>query len=118
MKDSEVLSIDSLSIIYDTDDAITNNEFIQAIEALRMAVQALTRSGLGQTMPDTAARLRIALDSISANLTLATITTVDTVTTVSTVTNQSQMGTFSANDQIPALMKMAGYSLRRNITVT
>jgi hypothetical protein len=115
---STMSSSDLLSIIYDTNDAITNNELIEAIEALRMAVQALTRSGLGQTMPDTAARLRIALESISANLTLATITSVTTVSTVSTVSNQTQIGGFLANDQIPSLMKMSADSLRRNITVT
>ena len=96
-------------------------ELVESLESLRVAVQALTRSGLGQTMPDTAMRLRVALDAISASLTLATITTVGTVTTVttvSTVTNQSQLGGFAAQDQIPALMRMAADSSRRNITVT
>jgi hypothetical protein len=96
-------------------------ELVGALEALRMAVQALTRSGLGQAMPDTAARLRVALDSISASLTLATVTTVTgvtTVSTVSTVTNQAQVGGFAANDQIPSFLSIAAASLRRNITVT
>ncbi|MFN9577285.1 MAG: hypothetical protein ACK6AH_12150, partial [Gemmatimonadota bacterium] len=55
-------------------------ELAEATQALRMAVQALTRSGLGQAMPDTAMRLRVALDAISASLTLAAVTTVSTVT--------------------------------------
>jgi hypothetical protein len=92
-------------------------ELIEALEAQRMALQALTRT-IGQAMPDVAGRLRVAIDAISASLTLATITTVGTVTTVSTVTNQSQMGTIAANDQIPSLMKMSAGVLRNNISVT
>lgn len=98
-------------------------EAIEAIEALRMAVQSLTRT-VGLMQPDTAARMRVALDSITAGLTLATITTVGTVTTVSTVstvstvTNQSQLGGFAANDQIPALMTLRADGLRANISVT
>lgn len=92
-------------------------ELIEALEAQRMALQALTRT-IGQSMPDVAGRLRVAIDAISASLTLATITTVGTVTTVSTLTNQTQVGSFSATEQIPALMRIAAESLRRNISVT
>lgn len=100
---------------------VVYGELLEAIEALRMATQSLTRSGLGLVMPDTAARLRVAIDSISASLTLATVTSVGTVTTVSTVTtltNQSQIGTIAANDHIPALMRMAANGLRDRISVT
>lgn len=90
-------------------------ELVEAIEALRIAVQALTRSGLGQAMPDTAARLRVAVDAISASLTLATVTT---VTTVGTMTNQTQVGGFAATEQIPSLMRLGADSMRRNISVT
>jgi hypothetical protein len=90
-------------------------ELVEAIEALRMAVQALTRSGLGQAMPDNAARLRVAIDAISASLTLATVTT---VTTVGTMTNQTQVGGFAATEQIPSLMRLGADSMRRNISVT
>ncbi len=98
-------------------------EAIEALEAMRLAVQALTRT-VGQMQPDTAARMRVALDSITAGLTLATITTVGTVTTVSTVTtvatltNQTQVGGFSATEQIPSLMRLGADSARRNISVT
>jgi len=117
---STMSSGDQLQIVYDIDDAITNNELIQALQALRTTVQSLQRS-IGQTYPDTAGRLRVAIDAITASLTLATITTVGTVTTVSTVstvTNQSQIGTIAANEQVPALMRMAADSSRRNIIVT
>lgn len=92
-------------------------ELIDALEAMRMAVQSLTRS-VGQMQPDTAARMRVAIDSITAGLTLATVSTVSTVTTCSTLTNQSQFGTFAANDYIPAIMHMQSDNLRRNISVT
>jgi len=96
-------------------------ELLEALEALRMAVQSLTRTQ-GMTMPDTAGRLRVlAENATAANLqTTATIAsgTVTTVSTVSTVTNQSQAGTFAMQDHIPALMHLQADSLRRNIAVT
>jgi len=99
-------------------DAI--GELIEAIEAQRIALQALVRT-IGQSMPDTAGRLRVLVDSISASLTLATITTVGTVTTVTTVstlTNQTQIGGLSATEQIPSLMRLGADSARRNISAT
>ena len=93
-------------------------ELVEAIEAMRMAVQALTRSGLGQAMPDTAQRLRVVVDAITTGLTLATITTVGTVTTVSTMTNQTQIGGLPATEQIPSLMRLGADNMRRNILVT
>lgn len=98
-------------------------EAIEALEAVRYAIQSLTRT-IGLMQPDTAARMRVAIDSITAGLTLATITTVGTVstvtgvTTVSTLTNQTQIGGFAANDQIPTLMRLGADNLRRNISVS
>ncbi len=92
-------------------------EAIEALEAMRLAVQALTRT-VGQMQPDTAARMRVALDSISAGLVLSTITTVTQVTTLSTLTNQTQIGGIAATEQIPSLMRLGADSARRNITVT
>jgi hypothetical protein len=101
-------------------------ELVETLEALRMALQSLTRN-IGQAYPDTAGRLRVAIDSITGALTLATITTVGTVTTVSTVTsvtavaavtNQTNIGGFAAVDKMPSLMHGAAESLRRNIAVT
>ena len=107
-----------------TDASLTNpvpvqaiGELINAIEAQRMALQALVRT-IGQSMPDTAGRLRVLVDSISASLTLATITTVSTVTTVSTLSNQTQIGGLAATEQIPSLMRLGADSMRRNIIVT
>jgi hypothetical protein len=92
-------------------------ELIETLEAIRMAMQSLTRAA-GLLTVDTSGRVRMLLDAITASLTLATITTVTTVTTVSTVTNQAQMGGFAAQDQIPALMHLQADNLRRNISVT
>ena len=110
----------------------SQGELIEALEALRMATVSLTRSN-GLMTVDTTGRIRILLDAITANLTLATVTTVGTVgtvttvstvtslgtvTTVSTLTNQSQMGGLATQDQIPALMSMNAQGLRANINVT
>ncbi len=92
-------------------------ELIEALEAMRIAVQSMTRT-MGQMQPDTQARMRVALDSITAGLTLATITTVGAITTVATLANQSQVGGFAATEQIPSLMRLGADSMRRNITVS
>jgi len=94
---------------------VAYGELVESIEALRMAVQSLTRSGLGQAMPDTAMRLRVVVDAITGSLTLGTVST---VSNVGTLTNQTQIGGNAANDQIPALMKMAADSARRNISTS
>lgn len=114
---------DRLMVWVDVDDAQKvqgTGELVEALEAMRMCIQSLERS-IGQSYPDVAGRLRVALDAISASLTLATVSTVTgvtTVTTVSTLTNQSQVGGNAANDQIPALMHLQADNLRRNISVT
>ena len=92
-------------------------EMVEALEALRMATQSLARS-IGQSYPDVAGRLRVAVDAITAGLTLSTVTTVGTVTTVTTVSNQTNLGGFAAADQVPALLHISADGLRRNISVT
>lgn len=92
-------------------------ELIEAIEALRMAVQSLTRTGIGQVMPDTAGRLTVlAVNPTAANL--AATVSLAASQTLATLTNQTQIGGFAAVDQIPALMHLQADNLRRNITVT
>ena len=102
---------------------LTQDELIEAIQALRFAVASLTKT-IGYALPNasgfpimearqaTAANLQVTLGSIAGGQTLAA------VTTVATVTNQSQVGGFAANDQIPAFMHLQADSLRRNISVT
>lgn len=100
-------------------------ELVEAIEALRMTVGTLSRH-LSVLTPDTASRLRVVVDAITASLTLATVTTVGTVssisagtiTTVGTVTNQSQIGGVAANDVVSVLANLRANDLRSNIAVT
>jgi len=89
-------------------------ELVEALEAMRMAIQSLNRS-IGLVQPDTSARMRVVVDAITGSLTLGTVST---VSNISTLTNQTQVGGFAANDQIPALMHMQADNLRRNISVT
>ena len=95
------------------------------LQALRLAVAALTRT-IGLITPDAAGRMRVTLESAPAAVpasqsgtwNLGTVTTLSTLTTCSTLTNQSQVGGYGANDQIPALMHLSADGLRRNITVS
>jgi hypothetical protein len=89
-------------------------ELIEALEALRMTVQSLSRT-VGLAMPDTAGRLRVNTEtgavtaSLAANQTLAALTT---------LANQTNVGGQPATEQIPSLMRVAADALRRNVTVT
>ena len=96
-------------------------ELVEAIEALRFAVQSLTRS-IGMALPSPQGWPIMEVrqpTAASLNVTLASTTIASgTVTTVSTLTNQSQQGGFATNDYIPTLMRMGADNLRRNIVVT
>jgi hypothetical protein len=89
------------------------------LQALRLAVAALTRT-IGLMTPDVAGRMRVSLESAPAVVPASQSGTwnLSTITTCSTLTNQSQVGGYGANDQIPALMHLSADSLRRNITVS
>ena len=88
------------------------------LQSLRLAVAALTRT-IGLMTPDAAGRMRVTLESAPAVVPASQSGTwnLSTITTCSTLTNQSQVGGYGANDQIPALMHLSADSLRRNITV-
>lgn len=94
-------------------------ELVEAIQALRMTLAGLSGT-LGAMSPDVIGRLRVLAENpTAANLLVtASIAASQTLGTVSTVGNQTNMGGFAANDQIPALMNAAADSLRRNIVVT
>jgi hypothetical protein len=118
-------------------------ELIEAIESMRMAVNALTKTigyalpnGQGQPIMEvrqaTAASLSVtAVQPTATNLNVTAVqptaaslnatvslAAAQTLTTVGTLTNQSQIGGFAANDQIPALMHLQADNLRRNIGVS
>lgn len=97
-------------------------ELMEAIEALRFAVQALTRT-VGMAMPNASGQPVMEVRQATATNLLMTASiaagqTLATLTTLSTLTNQAQMGGFAANDQIPALMHLQADGLRNNISVT
>jgi len=106
---SSMSSTDLLQIIYDTDDAITNNELIEAISSLRMSINALNKSGAGLSTVDTVGRLRTVLDTTSS---------INSINIVATLTNQTSIGGYAANNQIPALMGIHSGGNRNNINVT
>jgi hypothetical protein len=81
-------------------------ELIEAIESMRFALQALTRS-IGLMQPDASARMRVNIEAGA----------LPTVNLVSNLTNQTQIGGHPAFEQIPALMRLGADSLRRNISV-
>lgn len=90
-----------------------HGELIEAIEALRMTVNSLSRS-IGMALPNAQGfPIMEARQATAANLQVTA-----TVATVSTLTNQSQIGGFAANDKIPSLMHLQADNLRRNIAVT
>jgi hypothetical protein len=93
-------------------------ELVEALEALRMATNSLTKS-IGFALPNLQGQpIFEARQATAANLNATVSGSLSTITTVSTVTNQAQVGGFAANDQIPALMHLQADSLRRNISVT
>lgn len=101
---------------------VTTGELLEAIEALRFAVASLTKT-IGYALPNTSGQpIMEVRQATAANLavtaSIAGSQTLSTVTTLSTLTNQSQLGGYAANDQIPALMHMQADNLRRNISVT
>jgi hypothetical protein len=98
----------------------STGELVEALQALRMATNSLAKS-IGYALPNlqgqpitearqaTAANLQVTVGSIAGGQTLANLTT---------LTNQSQLGGFATNDQIPALMHLQADNLRRNISTS
>jgi hypothetical protein len=97
-----------------TEAQLATAEITQALRQVQTQVEVLKNS-IGQTRVDSSGRLRVLLDSISSSLTLAAISS---VTTVSTVTNQTQIGGTNANDQVPALRRLAADTLLSKITIS
>jgi hypothetical protein len=96
-------------------------ELIEAIEAMRMAIQSLNRTvGLAQVNPTTG---RMLVDGagvtqpISGSVT-GSVTVSGNLTTVSTVSNISQLGGQNANSAIISFERNTADNLRNNINVT
>ena len=93
---------DVLQVIYE------EMELTEIVRQMQGELEIL-RNTIGQTRVDSGGRLRVLLDQISANLTLTTLTT---------LTNQSQIGGVAANDQVPALRRLAADTLLTKISLT
>lgn len=90
-------------------------ELIEAIEALRMAMHSLTRSGIALVMPDSAGRIPVLATSASGFTVSGTVTSNIGTGALSGLT---QIGGIAAVDHIPALLHLQADNLRRNIAVT
>lgn len=97
-----------------------DDEIRQTLSALRVAIE-LVAAQSSRFMPDTSGRNRVAIESGGVTIssgTLTTVTTVTNVTNAGTLTNQTSIGGWNANPQIPYLMMLGADNLRRNITVS
>ncbi len=120
---------DSLSIFWDDGTFVSSDtpmpvvaygELVEAIEAMRMAVQSLVNT-IGMALPNAQGFPIMEVRQATAanmNVTASVSGTVTSNIGTGSLANQTQMGGFAANDQIPALMHLQADSLRRNITVT
>ena len=95
-------------------------ELIEAIEAMRMAIQSLNRNiGLAQVNPLTG---RMLVDGSGVTQPVSGTVSVGTpaVTQSGTwnITNLATIGGQAANSQIPSFERMTADNLRRNINVT
>jgi hypothetical protein len=89
-------------------------ELMQAIEAMRMAIQALSRTiGMAQVEALTG-RLRVAVESIVAISGTVTANQGGTWN----ITNLATIGGVAANSQVQSFERMTADNLRRNINVT
>ena len=90
-------------------------ELMQAIEAMRMAIQALTRSiGMAQVNPLTG---RMLVDG-SGTTQPVSGTVAATQSGTWNITNLATLGGQAANSAIPAFERNTADNLRRNINVT
>jgi hypothetical protein len=108
---------DALQVIYE--QTSVEIESLEALEALRMAIQSLTRT-IGQSMPDTAGRQRVLAENPTAAAFNATMSLAggQTLATLATLSNQTQIGGLAATEQVPSLMRLGADSMRRNISVS
>jgi len=89
-------------------------ELLEAIEAMRMAINSLTRTiGLAQVNPLTG---RMLVDG--SGVTQPVNGSLSSITQVSLVANTQQVGGQNANSFVPSFERMTADNLRRNIVTT
>lgn len=112
VSEGDLSSVNPLPIttIGSTTVNVSAGELIESMEAMRMALQSLNRT-IGMTLPDTAGRARVVVDSITSGLTLSA---------VSGITNLVNIGSsnINLNDAVPSLMHLQADNLRNNIIVS
>ena len=106
-------SSDLLQVIYDQENPLTAAqlaavELTESVRQMQCELEIL-RNTIGQTRVDGGGRLRVLIDQISGSLTL---------TTLSTLSNQILIGGVAANDQVPALRRLAADTLLSKISIT
>lgn len=89
-----------------------NNDLIDALYMLVKSIAFLP------SVRNAQAWLRTSIENTPNIGTVTTVTTTTTVGTVNTVTNQSQVGGFQANPQIPSLMNQTAFNNLRNVIVS
>jgi hypothetical protein len=90
---------DVLFILYE------DTEILEVLQAIRRGINQIA-ANIGTTIPDTAGRLRVNMET---GATLATVTT---------LTGQTNMGGYSATPYIPTLINNNASVFRTNIVVT
>ena len=91
-------------------------ELVEAIEAMRFAIASLTKT-IGYALPNAQGfPIMEVRQGTAGNLAVNANQTGSW--TITTLTNQTQIGGFAANDQIPAFMHLQADNLRRNISVS
>ena len=110
---SDHSSGDVLQVIYEEVNPLTaaQLEVAELTEIVRQVQGELEilRNTIGQTRVDSGGRLRVLIDQISGSLSLGTI---------GTLTNQTTIGGVAANDQVPALRRLAADTLLTKISLT
>lgn len=92
-------------------------ELMEAIEAMRMAIQALTRTvGLAQVNPTTG-RMLVEIGASTNTQTISGTVTANQGGTWN-ITNLATIGGIAANSQVQSFERMTADNLRRNINVT
>ncbi len=93
-------------------------ELMEAIEAMRFAINTLTKT-IGVSLPNAQGfPIMEVRQATAANMNVTVSGTVTSNIGTGSLANQTQIGGFAANDQIPALMHLQADNLRRNISVT
>ena len=106
-------STDKLQIVYNNSQPLKTNDDNQ--QDLTKLLSRLVKVMENQQACDAGQRQRVAVDAISAGVTLPTVTTVTTVTTVSAVTNVQQVANMGQEQYINIARNTYANSIRSKL---